>query len=214
LQSTVRRNLPDDELEALLDAAENEVTAATIETIPVQDEVVIFLKHYDIKSGDHLVNAKILHNIYKLWSKNPKNFIEFQMVLSIALNQKWKGQREFKIDKDFKSVWDNMELVKRRRRRRGHLNTMTERRVEAFFNERSIKPGKYWVDIDRLYEMYVKWSGRKNLGVKRFKEFCWGKFEKKKTFDDKEWLRLDESVKEYIRREDEEKKEAHSKGSN
>lgn len=208
MQSTQRRNLPDSELEALLDAAENEETAAVVDTTPVQDEVVIFLKHYDINPGEHPVSARILHSVYKLWSKEPKNYHVFKASLSLVLKES-DFKEHFDLDKDLKNVWEKMELVKRRKRRRGHMSTRTQQKVDNFFNERSVKPGKFWVDVERVYDLYVSWSGRKNLGLKRFKELCWGKFEKKRTYDDKEWLRLDESIKAYIQRNDEEKKEVN-----
>lgn len=73
--SRLPSQLSDEELLALLDS--DDVVETTTEIFEYSDDIVPFLSKYNITPGPTPVSKKLLYNLYKTYSSQPMNTIEF-----------------------------------------------------------------------------------------------------------------------------------------
>lgn len=152
-------SLSDEELKKLLEIAKE---AKEDNVIPIYNDVLAFLHHFNVQAGTFPIKKKLLFKLYRIWSKDPVSAHEFGNKISDHFDRT-KGNTCININK--RSLQLDNEVLK-------YLNTEKSinkraspryRKVfERFLKEFDIKEGNTWVEPYIIYHLYDKWNYERN----------------------------------------------------
>lgn len=146
-----------------------------------------FLSFYAISPGSEPVTLSLLYYLYKNWSKTPISKKEF--ITDI---------KKF-IPKDKLFYYINISTINLTKKALQIINNKTSPKIkskkykehfEAFLHKYNISPGKYFVNFENIYKLYLFYNKSKYktnlLSKQNFKEFIKLYF-KKKANETIEW---------------------------
>lgn len=198
-----------DELLKMLDSGsevKQEELKNSKEEDEVQNTVIRFLIHYDIKPGKYKISVRTLLKLYKCWSKDRNiKYMEFWN----AMNGQFQISR-YKIDSNKISyISVNTSLAKitkhieeyrpkkiKIRNTKNHLKYM-----EEFLSLNNIKPGPIFVESDILYyffDYYNYKKKRKFINYYNFVSMCHLYFTSKQFGYGATWFGVSEEIKNLV----------------
>ena len=145
--------------ESLLDALENDLEVIETEQgIPEYfNDIIPFLSRFEINPGPNAVNTKIIYDLYKAYSNNPVNKMQFALEVNKYLPHYSNHNGMFyRINLDAmnmsKLLFDYLKQSKSRRMK----STAQKNAFEYFLNETKLQGGKVWCEGFLIYEAYVQ----------------------------------------------------------
>ena len=164
-----RQRSQNKDIELLLNALENNAELPSeVESLDLTNDVVDFINVFNIFEGPNRILVSSLYQHYKAWSPTPIEYQSFHIII----------KKYFKVDVIKRVLYVhikndlidlNNQVVKSKKEKK-HLKKsyLLKKHIELFIKEMEIIPSEKWIDIDKIYEWYIKWRySRKNLKLKR-----------------------------------------------
>jgi len=196
--------ISDEELLKALETAKDDEFSLKLDR--KEDEIVSFLRFFNIENGNHPIRKTQIYRLYKLYSKNPIGNIEFQEKLGHYIVPVVKY---YKINKTAANLNDKLyEFLEK--------NTINKDRFKVkswhthfnnYIKKYSIKSGSrdnfIWLESFLLYDLYDQWTyeikKKSPLSEETFNRFCKLYFKEKKTTDKWIlWLKIDDSILQHL----------------
>lgn len=193
------------DIEELLKAVEQapkEVISKKTAEEQVENKIFQFVMFYDIKPGYHKVPKRLIHIMYKYWSKEkmPRNAFtyEFHKVFTGKENT-----TNYFLNKSVATLLKQHESDKPKKI--DYTKSKTYQKLFAdYLNHYNIKPGNLYVECDLLYylfDMFVTKKRRASIGFFKFFSLIANKFNKKDLGYGVTWFGVDESIKQHLPQE-------------
>jgi hypothetical protein len=205
--SKVKKKIPANLLteEELIASLDNKETKG--EVLRYFNDVLPFLSHFNIHSGESLVSKKILYKLYSQWSKDPVTLTKFvNTTKDIVFDVQVNGQQYFKINESAIEISKKtFELVSSKTR---DLDKSPVYRVhfENFINKYSLDKDETYIQGYVLWHLYGKWCygiNRKNkLGYRSFIMFCKLYLTSKRTGKLFYWFKVSKEIYNYVTKEE------------
>lgn len=174
-----------------------------------EDDIVAFLRFYNIEDGPSRIPSKTLYNLYKKSTTKPSNEATFNLRIGkYLLKYQIRANVYYKINQKTINLSEKaLELLKPKREKT--KNHFWKIHFENFIKKFNLKSGKethfIWVSIAILFDLYDEWTyeikRNSTLNIKVFSEFCRLYFPKTTIKDRKTWFCMDETIKETLTEE-------------
>lgn len=186
--------------EELIKLLENKPKDEIQGTLYTKNDVLEFISLHKLQTGDKQVQGKVLHNLYKSWSKKPLGIRKFlkQFQLFIAAYKRYSGYTWFKLNIDINSIlWKTLKYTEKRRKRNKLLSKNSKRHFDNFLEKFQVERGGFYVKDIVLFNIYDKWiyetKSQQTLDFTFFKNFCKLYF-KHKEIDENIWFGVKKSI--------------------
>ena len=174
---------------------------------PYQRDVLSFVLAFRLTNGPHYVKTRLLYKLYRTWAEEPVISIIFTKSLTNIFESKSiSGNTHVKINEAGIDI--SLKLYEKFKDKKDYmmLSPKIRTKLERFFGERKIKPGKNWIPAYALYHIYDKWCydtrKKSQLSEITFKRICMTYFKHNKcTVKEGIYYKLDESIYEYLSEE-------------
>ena len=150
MKKPLPQNLTDDDLIAQLTEIQSDDTV----DVPGHD-IPLFISTYNIQSGTEPVNNKLLHRLYKSWSKNPVDEKAFSREINLYFTGKNGRSVNININALKLSKMAQDEFLKRKTVK--SRSPMYRSHLEAFMKHYGVKKGTFWMRGEILFDLYQKW---------------------------------------------------------
>jgi len=179
-----RQQLPTEQsVEDLLKIIENNKEE---DVAGVTDDVLSFILHFNIQSGDQLVLQNAMYELYCKWSQNPVSRVMFGVKTSKHFIKHTIGPRHyFKINTDSIRIQkETLKYIEKNKLDRTKYPSW-QKHFKSFLDFYKIEKGNAWVPSYVLMHFYDKWchnNKRKSLLSEiSFFNFCKIHFESKRN---------------------------------
>jgi hypothetical protein len=150
-----RKRLPSDTpLDALIEAAINESEELTSDAEVFASDVIAFLSHYKITTGNNRISIGLLYKLYKVWSKEKLKQTQFTNEVSLYIPRK---NRYYLINKNPSELIADLASVIKKRKPPAVRKRANWEHFKAFLNAYEISAGGGWIEVHILYHFYDKW---------------------------------------------------------
>lgn len=182
LKKLIQDNISNEEL---LEILKEDITSGDIKTVQMseiertEDEVISFMRFYNIENGKYYIQDKVIYNLYKLFSKNPiSTNIFFGKLRNYILTQQRDNRTFYRINKKATELDDKAYEFIKKTIKSPVKNPTIRRHFENFINKYDIKRGDkknfVWIQLELLYSLYDEYA----YSVKRKIPLSLEKFEK------------------------------------
>jgi hypothetical protein len=160
--------LSDEEILSLLESGDAE--PETQEVFDYEHDIVPFLSHYQIVPGEAPVKKKLLYKLYKTYSKEPLDQLNFNIQVGNYLDN---TGRYYQINLNTFSVSNHIYRAEQTRDKTKSLTY--QKHFKWFLQEANVKSGNVWIEGFILFFIYKDFcrSRRVNpkLGYVNFHKF-------------------------------------------
>lgn len=156
--------------EELLSAMQEEGDDESVSDLDISkltdDSVLIFLTHFNIKSGTNAVNSRLIYDLYKKHTLNPVDKRIFSGIVSkYVTSYSNKKGTFYQINMDAFKVTEEILKLKVKKSKSKEKSITYRRSFEKFLSECEITHGQYWLQGFIIYEIYLDYC--KNKGLSR-----------------------------------------------
>lgn len=154
--------------------------------VGVSDDVLSFITHFNILSGENLVLKNAMYDLYKGWSKNPVS----KPIFGSKMNTHYLGHQKgpnsyYKVNLDSIQVQRETLLLLEKRKLDKTKYPSWAKHFSNFIEYYKITKGSAWVQSYVLMHFYDKWCYKNNkrrlLSEVSFFNFCKLHFECKRN---------------------------------
>jgi hypothetical protein len=203
LRKSVNKKTNEELLKDLQSDVESEDQVITSE----EDNILTFLRFYNIEAGNYPVIDKFLYLLYKEFSKEPVTVKRFTRAIGLYIPRKQKnyGHLYFINQKTVNLAQKAEEYIKNKPGIRKHKSIQWKQHFDNFIEKFEIKvagaKNYIWVSSEFLYDFYDKWvysiSRKSQLSRHEFRQFCQIYFEHK-IHEHRLWLKIDKSITKHL----------------
>ncbi len=201
------------DLEELLAEATKDVSEENKAPLEEQ-EIMLFLIKYNIRTGETRVRKKLLYELYKNVSKAPVSVYTFGVRVSQILTS---DKNHYFVNKDGLSI--KIETLKALNKRRldKRKNPFYRKQFESFMENFQLTSGNVWVKSEDLFLLYDKWTyqnKKKAVGRWQFIQLCTLFLKKKRITQNRmSWFGLNQNIKNHIKDYRDKEKQQENQGS-
>ena len=139
--------------------------ASDTNEVQITDNVLIFLREFDLKPGAEKVKTKLLYKLYQAWTKNPLSFARFTLELSLHFDRhkdfvliNYDSIKLSQTTKDFYLKTNSKQFV---------VDNYLFKHMSYFLEKYEIVKGNTLVDRELIWKSYKEHSrGKKNALTK------------------------------------------------
>jgi hypothetical protein len=186
--------LTDEEILALLDAEDQLWDEDTSKIFDYNDDIVPFLSNYQITPGTTPVSKKLIYKLYKAYSKQPLDQLNFTTQLGNYISH---DRDHFLLNTDQFAI---SKYVYEAEKTRDKTKSLTfQKHFNWFLQEAKVEKGRTWIEGFILFYIYKDFckSRRVNpkFGYVNFHKFLKLNFDYKRIKGNRSlWFRVDEQT--------------------
>lgn len=151
--------LTDEQILAMLES--EEVVEESAQIFDYSDDFVPFLAFYKITPGDTPVSKKLLYKLYKTYSKQPLDFLNFNVQAGTFLS---KTQNHYKINMDIFAISKHIYEAEKTRDKTKNLGY--QKHFQWFLTEREVTSGTTWIEGFILFFIYKDFCKQRRVNPK------------------------------------------------
>lgn len=183
--------LTDEEILALLES-EEEVEVVAAEVFDYEGDIVPFLSFYNITPGKTQVSKKLLYKLYKAYSKQPIDKLNFTTQLGNFITH---DRNHFLINIDQFAISKHIYETEKTRDKTKSLTY--QKHFNWFMQEGNVQPGNVWLEGFILFYIYKDFCKSRRVhpkfGYNNFHKFLKLHFEYKRIKENRSlWFKVNE----------------------
>lgn len=151
--------LTEEEILALLDS--DEVEDDTAQIFDYKDDVVPFMGFYKITPGHNLVSKKLLYKLYKAYSKQPLDNLNFNIQLGQYLQP---AANHFHINQDTFAISQAVYQAEKTRDKTKAI--VYQKHFDWFITEGQVQKGTFWIEGFILFYIYKDFCKQRRVSPK------------------------------------------------
>jgi hypothetical protein len=184
--------LSDEEILALFEAEDSPEPVAEI--FEYKDDIVPFLSFYQITPGDTPVKKKLLYKLYKTYSKQPLDELNFNVQ---AGNYLAPSNQYYHINIDTFAISKQIYEAEKKRDKTKSLSY--QKHFNWFMEQARVERGRQWIEGFILFYIYKDFCKQRRvhpkLGYVNFHKFLKLHFQYRRVSENRAlWFRVDEKT--------------------
>lgn len=198
--SKLPSQLTDEEILALLNS--DEVEESSVQIFDYKDDIVPFLSFYNITPGDSPVSKKLLYKLYKAYSKEPLDQLNFNVQVGRFVSP---SRDHFNLNLDNFAISNHIYQAEKKRDKTKSLTF--QKHFNWFITERGVESGSHWIEGFILFFIYKDFckSRRVNprFGYVNFHKFLKLHFQYKRINGNRSlWFKVNQEIAQFYTEEE------------
>lgn len=183
--------LTDDELLAILESEEITINNDVVNIFDYDDDIVPFLSNYKITPGFTQVSKKLLYKLYKAYSKQPLDNLNFNVKIGGYLSH---DRDHYLINIDQFAISSHIYETQKTKDKTKSISF--QKHFDWFTTESKVKQGKVWLEGFILFFIYKDFCRQRRvnpkLGYTNFHKFLKLHYEYKRIKGNRSlWFKVD-----------------------